>query len=414
MKRTNQEDCPAPGGEAAGALPQGGEDAGALPQGGDGRRVLVLGGSKFIGRSTVSAFVKAGWSVTTYNRGKTHWHPHEHLQQINRVIGDRSNEASFFKYLISSGPWDAVVDFTSFDGEDVSVVIEGLRSVKHYVFISTDSVYEVCPSSISPRTEDTAIRPQDPNLRQQLHQKDKYGSNKLECEEVLQAAFEKGGFPYTSLRLPDIFGPYDTTKRHWRYQVWLKCGEESKVELSKSGREKPLSFVYSEDVSSAILAVIEAGPSVFGHSLNIAQEETPTLEQYLRTVASCIGVRPQFLLSDKVLYRWLPSVKCGPVSIEKAKRMLKWRPTPMGRALEETCAWHEAAWGMFPKKRPVAHLPVSAIVRLEGSYSSPTPPTAPLPIVHHPIAPTVETNEGTQEDYSDGEFKLEYVLQNLK
>lgn len=26
----------------------------------------------------------------------------------------------------------------------------------------------------------------------------------------------------SSLRLPDVFGPYDSTSRHWRYQMWLR------------------------------------------------------------------------------------------------------------------------------------------------------------------------------------------------
>lgn len=43
-------------------------------------------------------------------------------------------------------PWDAVVDFTSFDEEDMEQIVYGLREkTKHYVFISSDSTYNVCP-----------------------------------------------------------------------------------------------------------------------------------------------------------------------------------------------------------------------------------------------------------------------------
>lgn len=34
-------------------------------------------------------------------------------------------------------------------------------------------------------------------------------------------------FPYTAVRIPDVIGPFDNTKRHWRYQLWLRCSHVS-------------------------------------------------------------------------------------------------------------------------------------------------------------------------------------------
>lgn len=43
-------------------------------------------------------------------------------------------------------PWDAVVDFTTYDEADMEQITYGLRNkTKHYIFISTDSTYNVCP-----------------------------------------------------------------------------------------------------------------------------------------------------------------------------------------------------------------------------------------------------------------------------
>lgn len=43
-------------------------------------------------------------------------------------------------------PWDAVVDFTSFQEEDIDQIVCGLKDrTKHYIFVSSDSTYNVCP-----------------------------------------------------------------------------------------------------------------------------------------------------------------------------------------------------------------------------------------------------------------------------
>jgi hypothetical protein len=65
--------------------------------------------------------------------------------------------------------------------------------VGHYVYISTDSVYEVCvqPNHKGGRKEEDAKRPSDKSERDRLKEEDDYGDNKLEVEEVLQAAYSK-------------------------------------------------------------------------------------------------------------------------------------------------------------------------------------------------------------------------------
>ena len=57
--------------------------------------------------------------------------------------------------------------------------------IRRYIYISTDSVYEVCkePSHEGPTLEEDAVRPEDPRERDAYAQRDLYGSNKLECKE---------------------------------------------------------------------------------------------------------------------------------------------------------------------------------------------------------------------------------------
>jgi hypothetical protein len=85
--------------------------------------------------------------------------------------------------------------------------------------------------------------------------------------------------------LPDVFGPVknlnicvysltvkrDLTDRFWRYQMWLKVSDVFPVKIRRSMVNKKLSFIYSEDAVSAVLAVIHSGSSTFGKVFNIAQ-----------------------------------------------------------------------------------------------------------------------------------------------
>lgn len=56
--------------------------------------------------------------------------------------------------------------------------------IRRYIYISTDSVYEVCqePSHDGPTLEEDAVRPEDPNTREAHARKDPYGSAKLDCK----------------------------------------------------------------------------------------------------------------------------------------------------------------------------------------------------------------------------------------
>ena len=56
--------------------------------------------------------------------------------------------------------------------------------IRRYIYISTDSVYEVCqePSHDGLTLEEDAVRPEDPSTREAYAKKDPYGSAKLDCK----------------------------------------------------------------------------------------------------------------------------------------------------------------------------------------------------------------------------------------
>jgi len=330
----------------------------------------VLGGSEFMGRTLIPMMLERGHDITTLNRGNEYWGTNVPFGlRVHRLACDRTDASTFSGILSHSGYWDAVVDFSAFDADDMKASVEGLVGVVgHYVYISTDSVYMVSrpPQHTGFRREDDAVRPESDSERKRLNKLDKYAHGKLQGEEVLEKAFRSSGFPFTSLRLPDVFGPYDTSDRHSRYQYWLQISDRFPVHLSADGCTRRLSFVYTVDVATAVLAVLEKGSPTFGLAFNIAASETPTLREYLDLTAAALGCAAHFAQvpvspetcsgsesdsSSANLLEYFPSVDFGPIDTSKALAQLDWRPTPLAAALQATCVFFEDAWHRFPDQR---------------------------------------------------------------
>jgi len=126
------------------------------------------------------------------------------------------------------------VDFVCFGEASAKDAVKGLEPgrTKHYIFISSDSVYMACEphgrDAASPWREEDARRPAEEKHRKRLKRHNPYqygyGANKLSCEEVLAEAYRKSGFPYTALRLPDVIGPYDNLGGFLRVQQLMMQG----------------------------------------------------------------------------------------------------------------------------------------------------------------------------------------------
>ena len=121
-----------------------------------------------------------------------------------------------------------VLDFSGYEPKwvhDNCQVLKGKVGV--YIYISTDSVYEVSIDKPTkrPSLETDAVRPKDENEVGLLKKKDPYGHYKLSCEEALAHYQQhKQGFPWVSLRLADVIGPRDTTNRWAGRWGWRERG----------------------------------------------------------------------------------------------------------------------------------------------------------------------------------------------
>ena len=104
-----------------------------------GVRLLVLGGTAFVGHAIVRAALSRGWSVTTFNRGRTGLDP-----GVSAIRGDRDS-ADDVSRLVASERWDAVIDCSGYVPRNVLAVTRQLAPVAgRYVFMSATTGWPCC------------------------------------------------------------------------------------------------------------------------------------------------------------------------------------------------------------------------------------------------------------------------------
>lgn len=100
-------------------------------------RLLVLGGTRFVGRAVVLDALARGWDVTAIHRGLTGTLPDD----VTALRADRSSEEEL-RAALGDGAWDAVVD--TWAGAPVVAAISArllAGRVSSYGYVSSASVY---------------------------------------------------------------------------------------------------------------------------------------------------------------------------------------------------------------------------------------------------------------------------------
>jgi 2'-hydroxyisoflavone reductase len=206
--------------------------------------LLVLGGTKFLGRATVQAALARGHDVTLFNRGRTNpdlFPEAEHLQ------GDRDGDLS----VLEGRTFDAVVDTSGYVPRTVRASAEALADSKLYLFVSSISVY----ADFSTGQDETA-----PTAELGEHSADElredyanYGALKALCEHEVEAVF---GFRALTVRPGLIVGPWDPTGRftYWPHRI-ARGGDV----LVPAPPEAKAQFIDVRDLAAWLVALCERG-----------------------------------------------------------------------------------------------------------------------------------------------------------
>ena len=170
--------------------------------------ILILGGTRFLGRAIVDVAVDRGHTLTLFNRGKTN---PQLYPQIEKLVGDRDGAL----HTLQERRWDAVIDTCGYIPRVVKQSLDVLKDkVDLYVFISSVSAY----ADLSQPVDETSPLATMPDETVEEITDSSYGPLKVLCEQAVEAAFPRQALV---IRPGYIVGPHDPSDRFtwWPHRV---------------------------------------------------------------------------------------------------------------------------------------------------------------------------------------------------
>lgn len=208
--------------------------------------LLILGGTGFLGPHVVEAALARGHSMTLFNRGRTNSHLFSDLEKLR---GDRDPNVGDGLSALEGREWDAVVDTSAYYPRVVEASAGMLADhVKHYVFISTISVYQPLPESGAPESSPLETL-DDPTVEEVTGQT--YGALKALCEQAAEAAMPGR---VANIRPGLIVGPLDSTDRFTYWPVRVSRGGEV---LCPGDHRDLVQYIDARDLAEWIVHCIE-------------------------------------------------------------------------------------------------------------------------------------------------------------
>lgn len=200
--------------------------------------LLMLGGTRFVGRHMTEAALARGHRVTLFHRGQTN---PELFPGAEKIHGDRARSLD----LLRGRTWDAVLDVSGYLPRVVNASARALvGQVGRYVFISSISVY--ADFGVKHQNEDAPLATlDDPGVEEITGET--YGGLKALCEQVVQNALPDASLV---IRPGYVVGPYDPTDR---WTSWLRRIVRGGEMLAPGTPDVPLQFIDGRDLAAFVL-----------------------------------------------------------------------------------------------------------------------------------------------------------------
>ena len=114
-------------------------------------KLLVLGGTKFLGRALVEAALAAGHEVTTFNRGQTNA---ELFPKLERLHGDRDGGLE----ALRGRTWNALLGVLVIVSIQYGLQLESIQEPVKYMITAGVLLTTVVIDSVTRKTQKTAGR----------------------------------------------------------------------------------------------------------------------------------------------------------------------------------------------------------------------------------------------------------------
>ena len=234
------------------------------------RKLLITGGTVFVSKYAAGYFRDRGYDVSVLNRNSR-----PQVEGVKLIEADRHNIGDQLAGL----SFDAVLDITAYDGQDISDLVSALDEFGTYIMVSSSAVY--------PETEKQPFREQTRLGQNRLW--GKYGTDKIEAEERLLKMVPDAYL----LRPPYLYGPMNNV---YREAFVFDCAMQDRPFYLPGEGHLPLQFFHVEDLCRLMETILEKRPD--DHIINVGNEENVTVRDWVEFCYECAGKVPTFLSVD--------------------------------------------------------------------------------------------------------------------
>ncbi|HEX8100796.1 MAG TPA: NAD-dependent epimerase/dehydratase family protein [Actinomycetota bacterium] len=300
-------------------------------------RVVVLGGTRFIGRAVVEDLLRARNEVLIVHRGQ---HEPPELQHVTHLHMDRSELPIRSAELAEFRP-DAVIDCNALSREDATSALSGLPQGLRLLVLSSMDVYRAWGSVLEgtetdpvPLTEESPTRVVRFPYRGRGPEFSDY--EKLDVEE------EYRSFGATVCRLPFVYGERDYQLRE---EFVLRRVRAGRTEIPVGSATWLWSKGYVGEIARGIRLALESERA--GEIFNLCEPRTASMGMWIREILASAGsearlvhVPEDLLPEDCRLTRTVAQhVVFDPA---KARDVLGWVHSDWRECVHRSVRWHLA------------------------------------------------------------------------
>lgn len=218
-------------------------------------KILIIGGTKFLGRHLMTAAQSRNHKVTIFNRGEF---SDEVFADVEQIRGNRNSDLD----KLGNRTWDVVIDTCGYLPYSVKLSAEALKSkVEHYIFISSISAYA---DFSQPNFDETATlakltSEQELELAKIDSKSDltanalgeMYGALKVLCEKEIEKAMPNRTL---IIRPGLIVGEYDWTDR---FSYWVMRVASGGEVLAPANPNRFIQFIDAQDLAEWTIKMAE-------------------------------------------------------------------------------------------------------------------------------------------------------------
>ncbi len=313
------------------------EDAGDLPVPPQPRRVVVLGGTRFIGRAIVAELVSCKHDLLVVHRG--HHEPPD-LPKVEHLHVDRL-ELPTVRDALKAFSADAVIDAYALTRTEAVQTIDVLPPEARLIVLSSSDVYRAYSSLQGgietdpvPLDETAPLRTERYPSRGKREQLQDY--EKLDVEEVYA--------PRNAIicRLPAVYGEHDYQRRE---EFILRRVRANRPRIPIGSGNLLFSRGYVGDIARGVRQALES-EAARGQVFNFAEARTWSIALLARRILEAAGSSAELapVKDESLLPADLEITRTARqhllISSNKARSLLGWRDTEPEEALRRTVSWH--------------------------------------------------------------------------